>query len=120
MANSGFKVDMSELEEALKRMQERQEAAIMMYAQTGAQKFESYAKQNRRWTDRTGMARKSLVGYVTKYSHSIRINIAHGMFYGIYLELAHEKKYAILAETVKKNSAEVLEGFKTLLREILG
>lgn len=112
-------IDTSELKEAFQRMNEEQEDAIMMYAQTGAQKFENYAKENRRWKDRTGRARKSLTGYVTKNKDTVRVNIAHGVSYGIYLEMAHEKKYAILDETVKQNSEEVLEGYKELLEELL-
>lgn len=119
MADSGFRVDMDKLEDTLNEMEQKQEDAVMMYAQTGAQLFESYAKQNRRWTDRTSRARQTLIGYVTKYSHSIRIYIAHGVFYGIYLELAHEKKYAILEETIKQKSKEILDGFKGLLEEIV-
>lgn len=119
MADENFRVNMDELEDVLDEMQQKQETAIMMYAQTGAKKFEAYAKENRRWVDRTGRARKTLVGYVTRYSHSVRVYIAHGVFYGIYLELCHEKKYAILAETIKKKSKEILEGFQGLLEELV-
>lgn len=112
-------MDFSELSEAFQRINEKQDDAIMAYAQTGAQKFEAYAKENRRWKDRTGRARKTLTGYVTKTQNSVKVNIAHGVSYGIYLEMAHEKKYAILEETVKQNSEEILEGYTELLKQIL-
>ncbi len=79
-------------------------------------KFENYAKINRPWTDRTGHARQRLTGYVETFSDKTRINIAHGVYYGVYLELCNEKRFAILQKTVNALSVEVLNGFKDLLR----
>ena len=87
-----------------------------MYAQEGAKKFENYAKKNRPWTDRTGHARQRLTGWVETMKDRIRIHIGHGVDYGIYLELAHEKRYAILQQTVNACSKEVLNGFGKLTR----
>ena len=51
-------------------------------------------------------------------SDKIRIHIGHGVDYGIYLELANEKKYAILQQTVSAVSPEILEWFKELTRYV--
>ena len=68
----------------------------MVFAQSGAQKMEQYAKKNRQWTDRTGRARQPLNGSAFRIDNGYRIHIAHGVYYGVYLEYAHENKYSIL------------------------
>lgn len=54
---SGLDFDISDLLESLTNMDNRMEAAIMAYAETGAQKIQNYAKTHAKWTDRTGAAR---------------------------------------------------------------
>lgn len=112
----GIRIDASDLLKSLERAETKSQVAIKMFATEGAKKFENYAKKNRPWTDRTGHARQRLVGWVEVLANKVRIHIGHGVDYGIYLELAHEKKYAILQPTVNALSKEVLEGYKDLLR----
>ena len=102
----------------LSNVETKSQAAFRMFATEGAKKFENYAKQNRPWTDRTGQARQRLTGWVEMFSDKIRIHIGHGVDYGIYLELANEKKYAILQQTVSAVSPEILEGLKELMRYV--
>lgn len=108
----------NEVKRKLNSMETKSEIAIKMYAQEGAKKFQNYAKIHRRWTDRTGHARQRLVGFVEKLPNSFRIYISHGVNYGIYLELAHEKRFAILQETVNKNSIEILDGYEEMLKKM--
>ena len=89
-----------------------------MYAETQAKNLEGYAKEHRPWTDRTGDARKRLNGYVTEIPNGYRINLAHGVDYGIWLELAMEKRFAILEPTVRLQGPEVLRGMNRLLNEL--
>lgn len=112
----GIRIDSSNLLRSLENMETKAQVAIKMFATEGAKKFENYAKKNRPWTDRTGHARQRLVGWVEMLSNRVRIHIGHGVDYGVYLELANEKRYAILQPTVNALSNEVLEGYKDLLR----
>ena len=80
--------------------------------------LEGYAKEHRPWTDRTGDARKRLTSYVTDIPNGYRINLAHGVDYGIWLELAMEKRFAILEPTVRLQGQEVLRGMNRLLEEL--
>lgn len=112
----GFRIDAESVLRVLENAPTKSQIAIKMYAQEGAKKMETYAKIHRRWTDRTGRARASLVGWVETLANVTRIHISHGVWYGKYLELAHEKKYAILLETVANTSKEVLEGFSELTK----
>lgn len=113
---AGIKVNASSIISSLEVAQTKSQIAIKMFAQEGAKKFENYAKTHRKWTDRTGHARQRLTGWVEVMMNKVRIHIGHGVSYGVYLELAHEKRYAILQETVNAMSKEILEGYEELLR----
>lgn len=115
---SGIKVEAGKIVKRIDEVREKSRIAIQMFAVQGAKKFENYAKKNRRWTDRTGHARQRLTGSVDVKVHKVTIYISHGVDYGVYLELAHNMKYAILEETVEQVSTEILEGCRTLLRYI--
>ena len=79
-------------------------------------KIEKDAKQRAPWTDRTGQARLRLSAYVTEINPGVcEITLAHGVDYGIYLELAHEKRYATIMPSIERNSSKIMKGFKTLL-----
>lgn len=109
----GIRFDMSNLEAGLDALM--RPAAIRMYAETQASRLEGHAKENRPWTDRTGDARKRLTGYVTDIPTGYRINLAHGVDYGIWLELAHEKRFAILEPTIRLRGPDVVRGMQGLL-----
>lgn len=108
----GIRVDSSSLDAGLSNLMAP--AVFKMYAETQAKNLEGYAKENRPWTDRTGDARKRLTGYVTDIPNGYRINLAHGVDYGIWLELAMEKRFAILEPTVRLKGPEVVKGMHQL------
>lgn len=110
---SGVRVEASDLDEGLKNL--LRPVVVRMYAETQAKSLEGYAKEHRPWTDRTGDARKRLTGYVTETNTGYRITLAHGVNYGLWLELAMEKRYAILEPTIRLKGSEVLRGLKNLL-----
>jgi hypothetical protein len=114
----GVRFDDSEVRRNLTGLPPKVEAALVMYGETVAKDFESYAKAHRPWTDRTGDARKRLKGYTEKVNNGVRVCIAHGVPYGIYLEFAHEKRYAILVPTVRLKSNDALKGFKRMWNSI--
>ena len=115
---AGIKIDASKLLANLENAETKSQVAIRMFAQEGAKKFENHAKKNRPWTDRTGQARQRLTGYVEAIPVGFRINIAHGVDYGIWLEYAHEMKYAILEPTVRIKGQEVINGMNNLLEKV--
>ena len=113
-----MRINASDFVKRLSDVETKSQVAFRMFATEGAKKFENYAKQNRPWTDRTGQARQRLTGWVEMFSDKIRIHIGHGVDYGIYLELANQKRFAILQQTVNAVSPEILEGFSELTRYI--
>lgn len=113
-----MRVDTSKVLNKLVIAQSKAEIAIMLYANEGAKQLETYAKTHRRWTDRTARARQTLTGWAQKRGDKVRIQIGHGVYYGVYLELCNEGKYAILNETINVVSPKILKGYEKLLRYI--
>ncbi len=112
-----FEWDMNieNLKNGIVAVDKKAQAAVEMYAKNQAKRLESYAKKDAPWTDRTGMARKSLNAITSKTNTGIRITLAHGVDYGIWLELANEKRFAIIKPTIELRGNEVLEGYANLL-----
>ena len=98
------------------RMVEQQvKAAIGLYADTAAKKMEGEAKKNRLWTDRTSHAKNSIQGdFGWKGSNAI-ITLSGNMDYSVFLELAHEKRYAILVPTIQSFAPGILKGYKKVV-----
>lgn len=114
-----FDFNRSSLSSNLKRMSDRLGAAVLMYSSTKAVEIESKMKQNRPWTDRTGMAKAMLNASVSQPdSNTIRTTLAHGVDYGIWLELAHEKNYAIVGPTLEQEAPRVVSELGNLMSNL--
>lgn len=109
----------STLKKNLDKMGTKLGAVILMYSATKASELQSKMKLNRPWTDRTGMAKALLTAKVSQPSQTIvRITLAHGVEYGIWLELAHEKNYAIIAPTVREEGPRIVEDLDNLMSKL--
>lgn len=75
----------------------------------------SYAKCNAPWMDRTGHARGGLFGQVIVEGGFMKARISHSMEYGVYLELANSRKYAILDPTVRKFEGQFMADARKLV-----
>lgn len=94
----------------------KQRAAIGLYADTAAKKMEAEAKKKAPWTDRTANARNSIQGDFGWEGNQCKIVLAGNVDYFVYLELAMEKKYAILKPTIVRNAPEVIKGYQRLVK----
>ena len=109
----------SSLKRNLDNMSTKLGAVILMYSATKASELQSKMKLNRPWTDRTGMAKAMLSAKVSQPSQNIvRITLAHGVSYGIWLELAHEKNYAIIAPTIREEGPRIIEDLGDLMSRL--
>lgn len=116
-----FKIDYnaSTLSKNLDKMAVKLGAVILMYSATKAQEIESKMKLNRPWTDRTNMAKTLLSCRVSQPSKTlIRLILAHGVSYGIWLELAHGKNYAIIAPTIREEGPRIIEDLNDLMSKL--
>lgn len=118
MPSFEWDINVDNLLNGIAAVDKRAQAAVEMYAKHQAKNLESYAKKNAPWTDRTGMARKSLNATTEKRSNGIRITLAHGVDYGLWLELAHEKRFAIVRPTIELQGNKVLYGYADLLNKM--
>ena len=119
MANSSLSFDMDEILQNADEFEDRLKYAVKMYAITKASELEAKMKTNRKWTDRTGMAKARLKAEVSEPDeNTIRITLSHGVDYGIWLELANEKNFAIIQPTLNLESPKVLQGLDGLLNKV--
>jgi hypothetical protein len=110
--------NLSELKHNLMALPERSEKAVMSYGKTSAAQLTAKAKIDRPWTDRTAQARQRLHGDCKRTDTGIRITLSHGVDYGIYLELAHEKRYAVIYPTLQHEAPKVMEGLRGLFNRL--
>ena len=109
----------STLKKNLDEMGTKLGTVILMYASTKASELQAKMKMNRPWTDRTGMAKALLNAKVSQPSTTIvRITLAHGVDYGIWLELAHEKNYAIIAPTIREEGPRIVSDLDNLMSKL--
>ena len=114
-----FDYDASQLCKNMAAMEKKVGTAVMMYMATQASEREAYMKLNRPWTDRTGMAKTMLNTKVSQPNeNTIRLTLAHGVDYGIWLELAHEKNYAIIAPTVREEGPRIVNDLDNLMSKL--
>lgn len=114
-----FKYNESTLSNGLDRMSTKLGAVVLLYASTKAVELEAKMKQNRPWTDRTGMAKATLNARVSRPdNNTVRITLAHGVEYGIQLELAHEKNYAIIGPTIEQEGPRMVTDLNDLMSKL--
>jgi hypothetical protein len=110
-----MRIDSKGLEKGLESLSNKSDIKIKNYLSTTERKLDNYAKKNAPWKNHSGRARLGLHSYTEKTPFGYRLIIAHGVDYGIWLELAHEKKYAILNETIQQNTNDIMKGFTKLI-----
>lgn len=119
--SNDFRMDTGDLSSRLTEAQSRFIAAVYRFAVTGANQLEAYAKENARWQDRTGDARRRLKGSTLEIENGYKLKLAHGVDYGIWLELAMERRYAIIEETIQRvGQEEIMPAFQGLLSQLGG
>ena len=109
----------SDLERNLITFSARVAAACVAKMTTYGIEIRADAQKNRPWTDRTGMAKATLNTVVSQPdSKTIRLTLAHGVWYGEYLEYSHGKRFAIVMPTLKKWESKVMHGMQGLFNAI--
>ena len=111
-----FKFDANNLIKGLAEREIKTRAALGLYADTVAKKMETHAKSNKPWVDRTGRAKQSLNSSWKWVGDVARVELSHGVYYGIYLELCNEKRYAIIKPTIDTISPQAIRGLNKILK----
>jgi hypothetical protein len=92
--------------------------AAMITANRMAPQVEAYMKNNAPWTDRTGNARNGLAARAYQEGDEIGIVLYHQVSYGIWLEVAHQARYAIIQPTIDEMGPRVMQQYNNLLERI--
>ena len=108
---SGFNIDGRRLLSNLTERQVKVRAASKIFATAVANELEQEAKENATWTDRTALSRQTIEGTVTQPGNKTEIVLRGNTPQFKYLELAHEKRFAILWPTVRKNMSRVVNAW---------
>lgn len=111
-----FKFDTSNLIKGIAEREIKTRAALGLYADTVAKKMETHAKSNKPWVDRTGRAKQSLNSSWKWVGDVARVELSHGVDYGIYLEFCNERKYAIIKPTIDLISPQAIKGLGKILK----
>lgn len=115
-AKVSYQLKTGKITENLKLLNKSTKAKVLELAEDACKNIvEPYAKKNARWKNRTWKARKGLNASVEKKGLKYNITIAHGVWYGVRLENWFERRYAILDETMKMTSPQVLASYANLL-----
>lgn len=94
---------------------ERAHYAVKRVAEYFRPVVEAYAKENAPWVDRTGNARQALHSFVEELAGDIvRLYIAHGVSYGLWLEIRNSGRYAVLWDTLMAH----VDAINAMLKEI--
>ena len=107
------------ISDCLNRLTEINQKVIQgtrLYAETSGAKLEAYAKSNAPWQDVTGLSRQTISHSVESAGTNQRI-ILHGgtTSHFIFLELAHEKRWAIINPTMIKMAPGIIQGWRKVL-----
>ena len=108
----------SRLADAIDRYGERVLVAVAAVAGRMATVMQNSAKKDAPWTDRTGNARSGLFGTVEVAQNTVILYLSHGPIvdYGVFLELAHGGRYAIIMRTMERHLPEL----NSMLQDIFG
>lgn len=118
-SNFVFDYSSSPLAKKLENVAPKMGAALLMYSATKAVEYEAYMKMNRPWVDRTGKAKATLNAKVSQPDkNTLRMTLAHGVEYGIWLEVAHEGKYSIIGPTISAKGQDYVEGLRNLFAKV--
>lgn len=117
---SSFKFDASKLEKGLKLFENKAKKVIEMKVSTQyVPKLKENAQLNAKWENQTGEARRRLNSSYETVTDGFNLVLAHGVDYGIWLELANEKKYAIIMDTIEYvGTFDILPDFENFIEKL--
>lgn len=102
----------------INKFDERLRAGLLIITKQVAKLMENWAKDNAKWTDRTGNARKGLKASAKWEDYiNLVVSMSHKVDYGPMLELAYAKKYAVLEPALQKYKNEFIRQWEEVIRK---
>jgi hypothetical protein len=100
MGKSTFTWKTDTLSGSVGKLPSKVQRAVVGATEYAATKAQGYAKTNAKWVDRTSNARQGLRAFPVHEVGRSSVIIAHGMPYGIWLEVRFSGRYAIIGPTL--------------------
>lgn len=95
----------------------RVQAGLLVITKQVAVKMENWAKNNAPWTDRTTNARRGLFADADwENVTNLVVSMSHTVDYGPMLELAYERKYAILERAIEEHKDEFITQWEKIIK----
>lgn len=115
----GFTWDSREMNRKLARLPKEVEAAVTLVVEFQATRGEALMKTEAPWTDRTGVARSGLFTNALHFPGiQHQIIFSHSAYYGIWLEVANEERYAIILVSIAKIGEDTMKQLEGLFRRL--
>lgn len=112
---SSFSWKSTTLQGNVKALPAKVDRALAAAVEFAATKSESYMKQNASWTDQTSNARNALHTIPFHEGRSHGYHLAHGMPYGIWLEVRWDGRYGIIPQATQEGGMMVMSLMTKLL-----
>lgn len=108
--------DDTELRRNIRGFDRRFNNAISLIFEYNAPYATAWMKTNAPWHDDTGAARASLFALANNHGTVHEMLLSHGVTYGIWLEVAHNRRYQILESAQRHIGAKLMGDMQTAFR----
>lgn len=118
MAKVSFSYDDKRLRHNVRKLPSDINGKIQAVGDYGAAYGTTYLKTNAPWTDRTGAARGGITAISTGSGSTIEILMAYTVTYGIWLEIANDRRYAIITPGMRVIGNEIMSQLQGMLNSL--
>lgn len=118
MASASFDFDSKRLVNNVKKSPDEIRHAIGAMVDYRAAYAQGYLRAKAPWTDRTGAARTGLFAIPINYGNTFEIFMAYSVHYGIWLEVANNRKYAIITPATRIIGRMLMDDMHNLLEKM--
>lgn len=115
MARVSFEFDDKRLRQNVRALPAKIERKVSAVVDFTAAEGEIYLKTGAPWTDRTGAARSGLTAIPSGGGSQWEILMAYSVYYGIWLEIANDSRYAIITPAMRIVGAKLMSNLQGLL-----
>lgn len=118
MAKAGFEFDDKHLRRNIESFRTDLRRNIGAVVDYNAAYSQSHLRTEARWTDRTGAARSGLFAVSSHYGNTYEIFMAYSVVYGIWLEVANNRKYAVITPAMRIIGDKLMNDLQYLIERM--
>lgn len=115
MARVTFTFDDKRLRQNLDELPDKVKHHVSIIIDFNAAFATIWMKDNAPWTDDTGAARSGLIAIANHFASSEEILMSYSVHYGIWLEIANNRRYEILQSAMRVIGHKVMQDLEALL-----